>query len=70
MFNEMGLSMPIHGTIDVQPMPIPDANARLRMKLNKKHIDDVTRKKNLANKVEDHRFRVLENYGVKQALWK
>ena len=52
------------GTIKVQGPEYPDATARLRMKLNKKHVDDVTRKKQMAERVEGHRRDVLNDFKI------
>ena len=37
------------------------------MKLNKKHVDDITRKKQLANQLEEHRLHVLDQFGMNKA---
>ena len=53
------------GTINIQETPpFPDANARLRDKLNQKHVEDVKRKKQLARKIEDHRQQVLDSFNI------
>lgn len=38
------------------------------MKLNKKHVDDVTRKKQLANQLEEHRLHVLDQFNIKSTI--
>ena len=54
----------LFGTIRVQGPEFPDATARLRMKLNKKHTDDIMRKKQMAERVEEHRRDVLDSFKI------
>ena len=67
-FQDGGLGQLPTGTIDVLRPQIPDATARLRMKLNQKHVDDVSRKKQLANQLEGHRLQVLDQFHIKATL--
>jgi len=60
--------LPMYGTIDIAGPHFPDATARLRMKLNKKHVDDVSRKKGLAHRLEDHRLQVLDNFNINKNI--